>query len=181
MMSIFWSQLSEYTSRLVDEIPVSLFVGTASIFCIGLVVFVVWKGLRKGFRFSAALLFVEYVVLLLCSTVLFRATSDAPKYDWRPFWSYKAIGDGRIELLPENIMNVVVFVPIGLLLGSAFRHIKWWQVLLAGSLISLSIEAMQFGLKRGFAETDDVVHNTPGCLMGYIMFKGGRYIVNGLI
>ncbi len=166
-MSVFWSQLLEYTSRLIDEIPVPLFEGAASIFCIGFVVFVVWKGFREGLRFSAALFFVEYVVLLLCSTVLFRTTSDVYKYDWRPFWSYKAIEDGRVELLPENIMNVVVFMPIGLLLGLVFGNIKWWQVLLVGSIISLSIEVMQFWLKRGFAETDDIMHNTLGCLIGY--------------
>lgn len=170
-MSDFLKQLSEYRSRLMNEIPVSLLEGALSIFCIGLFVFVGWKGFRKGIRFSAALLLVEYAVLLLCSTVLFRKTSEDYEYDWRPFWSYKAIEEGRGELLPEIIMNVVAFALIGLLLCLAFRTIRWWQVLFVGWLISFSIEVMQLGLKRGFAEVDDVMHNTLGCIMGYGFFK----------
>lgn len=63
-------------------------------------------------------------------------------------------------------MNVVAFVPIGLLSGWTFK-LKWWQVLIIGFVISLSIEILQYVSKRGFAEFDDVMHNTLGSLIGY--------------
>ena len=69
-------------------------------------------------------------------------------------------------------MNVVAFIPVGLLLGYVFDKIKWWQVLLAGVLLSFGIESLQFILKRGFAEFDDVLHNGLGCLAGYGGFVG---------
>lgn len=74
-------------------------------------------------------------------------------------------------------MNVVVFVPVGMLLGMTFRSIKCWQVLAAGCLISVSIEIMQFLFNRGFAETDDVMHNTLGCMAGYMLVKGAKLMV----
>lgn len=61
-------------------------------------------------------------------------------------------------------MNGVAFIPIGLLLGISFPDIKWWKVLLIGGAFSLLIETLQFFLRRGFAEVDDVWHNVVGCM-----------------
>lgn len=66
-------------------------------------------------------------------------------------------------------MNVVVFIPVGLLLGIAFKQMKWWIALLIGCGISITIEALQFFLMRGFSEFDDVMHNTLGGVVGYII------------
>ena len=93
---------------------------------------------------------------------------------WRDGWR-KVIG----LLLVENIMNVVVFMPVGILLGCAFRHMKWWKVLLIGGGISFSIEAMQYFFKRGFAEVDDMMHNTLGCVIGYLLVQGAWFMVRG--
>ncbi len=72
-------------------------------------------------------------------------------------------------------MNVVVFIPIGLLLGFVFKVQRWRIVLIVGVFISLSIEALQFSLKRGCTEFDDVMHNTLGCLIGYGLYASIRY------
>lgn len=63
-------------------------------------------------------------------------------------------------------------MPVGILLGLAFRSITWWKALLIGCGISVSIEALQYFFQRGFAETDDVMHNTLGCVLGYMLVKG---------
>jgi glycopeptide antibiotics resistance protein len=47
--------------------------------------------------------------------------------------------------------------------------------LLFGLGISVSIETLQFFLKRGFAEVDDVMHNIAGCVIGYGVYKLVRY------
>ena len=76
------------------------------------------------------------------------------------------------------IMNVVAFIPVGLLLGCAFgKRMKWWKVVLVGLAFSLLIETLQFVLKRGFAEVDDVMHNVVGCLMGYGVYVGIAYLI----
>lgn len=90
-------------------------------------------------------------------------------YNFSPFWSYRAIENGKNDLLSENIMNVVVFIPVGLLLSCVSRRLKWWMGLLIGFGISLSIEFLQYVLKRGFSEFDDVIHNTIGCLIGIML------------
>lgn len=78
------------------------------------------------------------------------------------------------QLLPENIMNVVVFVPVGVMAGVAFRGMTWMRALVIGAGASVGIEVLQFVFKKGFSEVDDVMHNTLGCVIGY-----GVWLVHG--
>ena len=166
-------QFRQYIINLYQDIPQEIYEGLLSVFCLGVVVFIAWKGFKTGLRYSAALLLVEYIFLLFCSTVIFRAKGETRQYDFHPFWSYD-----RPELLVENIMNVVVFIPVGLMLGSflrvkgsstseATKSITWLMVAIIGCGISVTIESLQFFFMRGFSEVDDVMHNTLGCLIGF--------------
>ena len=173
MAKLEYKQFEDYVFSLVHATPYYVYEGIASIFCLGLVVFIAWKGFKTGLWYSAALLLIEYIFLLFCSTVIFRPTGETRQYDFHPFWSY-----GRPELLVENIMNVIVFVPIGMILGSLLKVKGSWLVaLLIGCSISITIEALQFWFMKGFSEVDDVMHNTVGCLAGYILVHGLRLIV----
>ncbi len=124
--------------------------------------FLLIRNKKKAIPSIFALLLSEYIIVVYCSTVLFRAAKDLRKYDLTPFWSYD-----RPDLFVENIMNIVAFVPIGILLGCSFHNVTWWKTLLIGISISVSIEISQFYLMRGFSEIDDVMHNTFGCVIGY--------------
>ena len=128
------------------------------------------------------LILAGYVFLIYYSTVISRASGSETEYNLMLFWSYRAYFSGESQLLVENVMNVVVFVPIGILLGSLIRVRGSWLITLAVGLgISVSIEAMQYFLKRGFAELDDVIHNTVGCLIGYGIYSVARYGYERLI
>lgn len=74
-------------------------------------------------------------------------------------------------------MNVVVFIPVGLLLGIAFKQMILWKAVLIGCGIAITIESLQFFFMRGFSEADDVLHNTVGCLMGFGIITILRIIV----
>ena len=159
--------------------PQEVYEGLLSVLCVGTTLLIAWKGFKTGLRYSAVLLLVEYVFLLFCSTVIFRTPGETRHYDFHPFWSYD-----RPELLIENIMNVVVFVPVGFLLGlriqdSSFTIRKALLVALMGCGISVTIEALQFFFMRGFSEVDDVMHNTVGCFIGWFLVKGVWLMVYG--
>ena len=75
-------------------------------------------------------------------------------------------------------------MPVGFLLGvriqdSSFTIRKALLVALMGCGISVTIEALQFFFMRGFSEVDDVMHNTVGCVIGWLMVKGSRFMVKG--
>lgn len=171
----------QYILDLYKDVPSEIYEGLLAVFCLGAVVMMAFWGIKRGLWYSAGLLLVEYVFLLFCSTVFFRAYSETRGHNFRPFWSYE-----RQDLLIENIMNVAVFVPIGVLLSVTISRWKMfdgsrkrgWLVALTvavGLIISGSIETLQYFFKRGFAEVDDVIHNTLGCLIGlglaYIILK----------
>lgn len=176
-------QITEYVISLYRDIPMAVYEGLLSVLCLATVAIIVCYGLKRGWRKIAGLVLVEYIFLIYCSTVIYRNGYEGAGYELSPFWSYTAIQEGRTELLTENIMNVVAFVPIGLLLGIGIPRLKWWYALLIGFCLSSSIEILQFVFKKGFAEFDDVMHNIFGCILGYILVKGSRLMVksSGLI
>lgn len=75
------------------------------------------------------------------------------------------------ELYREMLMNVFLFFPLGLTLSNALPR-RWghWRRIgvttLAGCLLSAGIEYAQYRFCLGMAETDDVLCNTLGALLG---------------
>lgn len=122
------------------------------------------------------LLLFEYLFWIASVAVFFRATMKERMEALAPLETYRAILEGE-DILPETILNVAVFIPIGLLLGCAFGRLKWWKVLAIGGGFSLSIEVLQFVLKRGFAEFDDVFHNLLGCAIGFLGYLALIHVV----
>ena len=160
-----------YWHSLWNDIPIWVYEAGLLILIAGLVICSLTCGIRKSIRYSLGLLLIEYVLLIYCSTVFFRNTGEL-QYDFMPFWSYRDYFKGvDRSLLAENIMNVVVFVPVGLLAGAAFRSMSWKKVMVIGLCLSVGIEVMQFVFRKGFSEVDDVMHNTVGCLMGYGIYR----------
>lgn len=168
--------LGDYFFKLYNGLPAPLCEGLLSVFCLGAVVILVFLGRKRGMRKVAGLLFIEYVFLIYYSTVFTRYYTEIRGHNFHPFWSYLAIKEGSCELIAENIMNVVVFFPIGLLLGCVCRRMTWWKVFLSGLCLSTSIEVMQLIFNKGFSEVDDIIHNTLGCLMGYGLYSLVRLV-----
>lgn len=110
-------------------------------------------------KFICGLLFAGYTALIYWATVFSREAYSQAGSDWRLFWTYGAIADGRNELIGEVISNVLMFVPLGLLLGLLVKHKVWLHVLVPGVVLSLGIELLQLKLKRGLCETDDIIHS----------------------
>lgn len=93
-------------------------------------------------------------------------------YELIPFWSWrKVIFEHDFMLLEENLLNMLLFVPIGGLLELCLKRIKWKQAASIGLGISVVIELSQLILCRGWFEWDDMIHNTLGCVCGYLIVK----------
>lgn len=118
--------------------------------------------------FSVKGVLLLYVMLLLTVTVIHRTNTIGNGYNFLPFWSYiEAIREGRNDLAAEMIMNVVIFIPLGVLLGLAFKDIKWKRAFIVSFGLSFCIETLQLLFNRGFAEFDDLFHNVLGSLLGF--------------
>lgn len=171
----FQTEFENYWDSLIQVIPAHMFQVLFGILCMGVVLLITWKGVEKGFQYTSRLMLAEFCFIIYCSTVIYRNAGDFFKYDFHPLWSYAAILDGKIGLLAQNIMNIIVFLPVGLLIGMGFPRWSWGKAIGLGCIISISIEVMQYILKRGFSEMDDVIHNTLGCVIGYGVVKSIMY------
>ena len=117
------------------------------------------------------------VVLLMIfgTTVLTRQSGPEALWRLRPFWSWARVLAGDREMLLENLLNIALLLPVGVLLPLTLRRpLRWWQGLLVGVLISSLIELSQLLWRRGLFELDDILHNSLGCLLGCAL--GSRFI-----
>jgi glycopeptide antibiotics resistance protein len=109
--------------------------------------------------------------LILCSTVFFRQYNESQIHESISGKCYPSIIEGRIDAIAEKVMNIMAFVPVGLLLKLAYRRINCWQVLLIGFVLSITIEALQFFYNKGYSEFSDVINNVLGCVVGFYLYK----------
>lgn len=173
-------RLIDQIERLYNYIPHDVYLVLLSVAVLGLLITASYKGIKNRWRICGAIILSSYTFLIYASTVVFRITTKEREHNFRLFWSYDAIYNGKKELLNETILNVLVFIPLGLLLCVAFKTIRWWQVLLIGLGISVSIELLQFFLNRGFSELDDIFHNVLGCMLGCMIYNMIRCVVNNI-
>lgn len=162
--------IAEYFEWYILYIPKAVYGWGLAVFLLVLTVAILWRGRKEGFRLAALFLLIEYVALLLYFTVFIWRNTGTREYALMPFWSYWAALKGARVLAQEIVMNIVVFIPVGFLTGWMQKRATWKTTVLTGATISITIELLQLTLKRGCCETDDVINNSIGCLMGYWLF-----------
>lgn len=168
-------ELWQYIILQLNVVPKPVYGGLLALFCVGVIVLLAVNRKKAG-RSIALLLFFKYVFLVRGMTVIFRHTGTKAMV-YPPFWSYTSVcRDGDMTVLHEIILNVLLFVPIGFLWGlqSSKRPKKWqWlSAIILGVSLSVVIELLQYCFKKGCVEVDDVIHNTLGCLIGFVLWRG---------
>lgn len=156
MDSLFHNIYAAKISTILFIIPMLLLVWS-----------VISAAFYKQMRIIGVLLAVIAVGAIIYVTVYSRGESSAIA-DFIPFSSFE-----RAKIQPEMyrsmLMNVFLFVPLGLSLpyvfgGSTIKRIL--LTILIGFLLSVTIEAIQYFASLGMAETDDVICNTLGTAIG---------------
>ena len=117
-----------------------------------------------------------------------RRVTKTPQIEWRLFWSYKdafAWKEGTITILRlglarQILLNILVYVPVGLLMPLVYKKHPYIFALLTGFMLSLLTEVMQYITHRGLCEMDDLFNNTLGCLIGMTLFALGSQVIRKL-
>lgn len=115
---------------------------------------------------------IAYTVFILCKTLLLRKPFEGNHLQLELFWSYKVID----KQFKQMFRNVLLFIPFGVILK--LFGINTRVILLIGFTFSCSIELLQYLLKLGLCELDDVFHNTLGTLIGLHIGNLFRKITN---
>lgn len=163
----------EIVFLLQSRVPSELWLAVGILLCIGLAfIFSMKKCIEQKWRYTGVLCLAIYVFIVLCNTVIFRSEGNTSRVVLLPFWSYmEAVKESRSFYLIENLLNIVLFVPVGLFLKMGFLHFRPILIVLCGFLLSITIETSQMLLHRGWFEVDDMIHNTIGTLLGFLTSK----------
>ncbi len=119
-----------------------------------------------------------YTVTVLYITVLSRELATDYRTELEVFKSLKDLLTVHYDshgqfILKELLLNICLFMPLGLMGGLLLKKYRiknaGLKVLLLGCLFSLTIESLQLITKTGTFQTDDIIHNTIGCGIGYLI------------
>lgn len=130
------------------------------------------------------LLFMLYIIGVLSLTFIVRETMILRTPDNRgvvlePFREIAAMlhQSNHFFWFMQIFLNILLFVPLGFLLPMISKRFKnLWLTTLTGFVFSAGIETMQYITGRGLTEVDDVINNTAGALIGYIMYVGAMWL-----
>lgn len=145
----------------------------ALVFCWTIAMFLLREKVRKVISVIGTIM---SVALIISFTMLVRDIGTVHKLCLVPFSTFEK-AKIQPELYRAMFMNVLLFVPLGLSLTYALpkkcKH-KILLTLLVGIVISLAVEAFQLIFALGECETDDVIMNVLGVVIGvmsYLVFQ----------
>lgn len=121
------------------------------------------KYLQRGFY----LLLIEYLILLFYFAVIDRFAMDDYVIQTELLWGYHKPSD---VIYKDNIVNIIVFIPVGLLISVISKRLFFLKSIFIGLFISETIECCQLIFKRGNFDVDDLFNNTVGSLIGALFY-----------
>lgn len=125
-------------------------------------------------------LLLSYIILVAQITLFGRAPGSKPRaivIDW--LWANSSMDQNM-----RNLLNIVLFVPLGVLLHIILKHESHVKSTLMITnycfLMSILIESTQYITRRGYTEIVDIQANVIGGLLGSLFVclcsKIGRII-----
>lgn len=134
----------------------------------------------KPIAVLVTVLLLIYLIIYFYLTFGFRSPSKEPILMLRPFWSYQAafqfspLKVRRLGLARQILLNILLTIPAGLLLPILYRtkH-PYLHTALTILLLSLLTEVFQYLTRLGFTETDDLINNLLGGLLGMGILRIG--------
>lgn len=139
------------------------------------------KKKKKKLRTICLLLFIIYciaiVYFLIFSDLFGRGRGyDEMRYNLEPFLEIRRFIVYRNYLRKTSVLlnlfgNVLAFVPFGMLIHFVRnRQTGFFAVLLLSVAFSLCIECVQLVTKLGVFDVDDIIMNTFGGCIGYLIY-----------
>ena len=113
---------------------------------------------------------VTYITAVLFFTLLGRRTLEYYRFGPDVVSYYTALFGGSNDVdITELLLNILMFIPIGLLACLVFKRYRVFCSVCIGLCVSVFIELFQFLLRSGYVSATDVIHNTLGTLLGALL------------
>lgn len=132
-------------------------------------------------RFTGMFLFILYLVVLVYFLFFAEAYGRTlggrvyrynlePLKEIKRFWIYRE-ELGLLSVLTNLVGNVVAFIPFGAILPVIKKGMRRWYIIILLSFeFSFIVETIQLISKVGSFDVDDLILNTLGGTIGYLIF-----------
>ena len=121
-------------------------------------------------------LFIIYLIALFW-ILLFKL---GVRFSYMEKRNVNLIPFGKIDVA-EIILNVVIFVPLGIYAGVLFKRWGFVKKLFFFFLISLMFEGLQFIFKIGAFDITDIITNILGGIIGSLIFEAIEKLFNNSV
>ncbi len=143
----------------------------------------VTSGIKQLIKGISILLFLAYIIIL--SYFLFLSpfygrvntemyTKNVNLQFFKTINNYiKYRNYVNISVLITNLAgNIIAFIPMGYFIPVIFHRTRGLiKILTLSAFISLSVELIQYRFAVGVFDVDDIILNTLGGIVGYILYK----------
>lgn len=137
------------------------------ILCITYVLMVLWLTIISRTNDNENIVYYDIIKLhgIIYGTIIdgFRASGlngALHHYQW-----VKGVIEG-------HVLNTILFIPLGYLFPLTITKVNsWYKIALLGFLFSITIECVQYISHRGWFDANDILYNTLGALIGWMLFK----------
>ena len=131
---------------------------------------------KDAFSFA---LFWTYLFLVYSGCLFCRKVWKRKRY-LKLFTAYKKILAGDVYYIAEAGLNVCMLAPAAFLQRNTERGLSWKQAALEGLFISGVLETLQYYLRRGAVQYEDILHNVLGMVIGCLAARGFEKLIGRL-
>ena len=135
---------------------------------------------RRKYRILGKILFVLYSIFVFYFLIISEAYGRAGEMkdyhynlvlfqEIKRFWNYRG-QLGMFATLTNLAGNVLIFLPFGFFLPMASQYRSFMSTIFYSFGLSLIVEISQLFMKVGCFDVDDLLLNTIGGMLGYIVF-----------
>ena len=122
-------------------------------------------------------LYIGFIIYFLLFSDLYGRTGQMDTYRYnlelfkeiKRFWNYR-VQVGFFAMFTNLFGNVVIFVPFGFFMPMASKYRSFFSTLFYSFGLSLCVETFQLLTKVGSFDVDDLLLNTLGGVVGYMIF-----------
>lgn len=169
---IDWGYFNSFFST---GIPSIIFYPSLLVTVVLLIVGFIFVRVKNKRNYGLWVLLTEYTFVVVCSTVICREKMyfTFERLELTPFWTYYSVMHHTFGVsVWDIILNVVLFIPLGLLLKLLRPSLSLFKMIIIAFFCSVFIETNQYIFEKGVAQLDDVMHNVIGAMIGWMVAYG---------
>ena len=137
----------------------------------------VFMEITKKIKTQALITFILYMLVLFWIIIL-KCNMKVPISDtralnegkdlWQRFSEYLVTKTVKTDF-KDSVVNVILFLPVGMLLPFFFKKWKYLKTCAVGFLITAFLEIFQIISCYGWFTYADIIHNTAGAAIGALI------------